>query len=45
MSPYASGLPVQALGIGGAMDIAFLGRTAYVLVTLVGGDIVGGPHR
>ncbi len=25
------------------MDIAFLGHTAYVLVTMVGGDIVGGP--
>jgi hypothetical protein len=32
------------LGIGGAMDVAFIGSTAYVLVTLVGGDIVGGPH-
>ena len=36
-------VPSQVLGIGGAMDIAFIGRTAYVLVTLVGGDIVGGP--
>ena len=26
------------------MDVAFVGHTAYVLVTLVGGDIVGGPH-
>lgn len=43
VSTYASGLPLQRLGIGGAMDVAFIGHTAYVLVTLVGGDIVGGP--
>jgi len=43
-TPYATGLPKQALGIGGAMDVAFVGRTAYVLVTMVGGDIVGGDH-
>lgn len=41
VSTYAVGLPVQVLGIGGAMDVAFVGDTAYVLVTLVGGDIVG----
>ena len=44
VSQVAEGLPVQVLGIGGAMDVAFIGSTAYVLVTLVGGDIVGGPH-
>jgi hypothetical protein len=44
VSLFANGLPPQGLGIGGAMDIAFLGHTAYVLVTMVGGDIVGGPH-
>lgn len=44
VSTFAEGLPPQVLGIGGAMDIAFIGGTAYVLVTLVGGDIVGGPH-
>ena len=44
VTQFASGLPPQVLGIGGAMDIAFLGHTAYVLVTLVGGDIVDGPH-
>lgn len=38
---YASGLPRKVIGIGGAMDIAFLGRTAYVLVTLVGPDVGG----
>lgn len=41
---YADGLPTQILGIGGAMDVTFVGDTMYVLVTLVGGDIVGvGP--
>jgi hypothetical protein len=44
VSTFADGLPPQVLGVGGAMDVAFIGRTAYVLVTLVGGDIVDGPH-
>lgn len=44
VSTFADGLPPQVLGIGGAMDVAFIGRTAYVLVTLVGGDIIDGPH-
>jgi len=44
VSVYASGLPPKVLGIGGAMDVAFIGRQAYALVTMVGGDIVGGPH-
>jgi hypothetical protein len=43
VSQIAEGLPLQVLGIGGAIDVAFIGNTAYVLVTLVGGDIVGGP--
>jgi hypothetical protein len=38
---YASGLPRSIIGLGGAMDIAFLGRIAYVLVTLVGPDVGG----
>jgi sugar lactone lactonase YvrE len=53
---YASGLPKQVLpGLGGAMDVAFLRGTAYVLVTLVSPDVGGnevdgvyrvdGPHR
>jgi len=44
VSLFASGLPPKVLGIGGAMDLVFVGRTAYVLVTMVGGDILGGPH-
>jgi sugar lactone lactonase YvrE len=40
---FASGLPalIPAAGFGGPVDVAFLGRTAYVLVTLVGPDVGG----
>ena len=40
---FASGLPklIPAAGFGGPVDIAFVGRTAYVLVTLVGPDVGG----
>ncbi len=51
---FASGLPTRIAPVGGAMDIAFVGRTAYVLVSLVGPDVGGtavdgiyridGPH-
>ena len=51
---YVDGLPKPVIGLGGATDIAFLGHTAYVLVTLVGPDVGGsaidgiyrvdGPH-
>jgi hypothetical protein len=44
VTTVAGGLPPQVLGVGGAMDVAFHGRTAYVLVTLVGGDVIGGPR-
>jgi len=40
-SVYATGLPITLLPLGGAIDIAFVGRTAYVLVTTVGDDIPG----
>ena len=46
VDPYADGLPPKAfpgLDIGGPVDVAFAGRTAYVLVTLVSGAISGGP--
>ena len=49
-----SGLPTRVAPVGGAMDVAFLGDTAYVLVTLVSPDVGGtsvdgiyridGPH-
>jgi hypothetical protein len=49
---FASGLPpsIEAVGIGGAMDVAFIRHTAYVLVTLVGpffgqSGVVDGIYR
>jgi hypothetical protein len=41
ITTFASGLPPAVLGIGGAIDVAFIGSTAYVLVTLVGPDVGG----
>ena len=41
VTTFASGLPPFIVGIGGAMDVAFIGSTAYVLVTLVGDDVGG----
>jgi hypothetical protein len=41
VTTFASGLPASIIGLGGAMDVAFVGRTAYVLVTLVGPDVGG----
>src|SRR5437773_1128781 len=53
---FASGLPraIPAIGIGGAIDVAFVDNIAYVLVTLVSPDVGGsdvdgiyrvdGPH-
>ncbi|GHD40790.1 ScyD/ScyE family protein [Mycetocola manganoxydans] len=40
-STFASGLPERVIDLGGAMDVAFIGRTAFVLVTLVGPDVGG----
>lgn len=43
ITTFASGLPKQltGIGLGGAMDVAFIGKTAYVLVTLVSTDVGG----
>jgi hypothetical protein len=38
---FATGLPKRIADVGGAMDIAFVHRTAYVLVTLVSPDVGG----
>jgi hypothetical protein len=38
---FATGLPTRVGRIGGAMDLVFIGQTAYVLVTLVGPDVGG----
>jgi hypothetical protein len=45
VTTYATGLPPAAFDndIGGPVDIAFVGRTAYVLVTLVSGEFSGEP--
>jgi sugar lactone lactonase YvrE len=41
ITTFASGLPERVIDIGGPVDVAFIGRTAYVLVTLVGPDVGG----
>ena len=41
VTTFASGLPRAIVGVGGPMDVAFIGDTAYVLVTLVGPDVGG----
>jgi hypothetical protein len=46
VTPYAKGLPPKAfpgMDIGGPVDVAFSGRTAYVLVTIVSGSRSGTP--
>jgi hypothetical protein len=46
VAPYADGLPPKAFpgfDIGGPVDIAFAGRRAYVLVTLVSGMLFDEP--
>lgn len=41
MKTFARGLPPAILAVGGAVDIAFLGKRAYVLVALNGSDVGG----
>jgi hypothetical protein len=43
VTTFASGLPKMnpEVGIGGVMDLAFVGQTAYALVTLVSPDVGG----
>jgi hypothetical protein len=38
---FASGLPARVIPLGGAIDVAFVGSTMYVLVTAVGPDVGG----
>ena len=40
-SPAALPKEIPAIGFGGPVDIAFIGKTAYVLVTLVSNDVGG----
>ena len=41
ITTFASGLPKSIIGLGGAIDVSFIGNTAYALVTLVGPDVGG----
>lgn len=41
VTTFASGLPTALIGIGGPIDLVFVGGTAYVLVTLVAPDVGG----
>ena len=41
ITTFASGLPRRVVDIGGPVDVAFVGGTAYALVTLVGSDVGG----
>jgi sugar lactone lactonase YvrE len=43
VTTFATGLPtaIPAIGIGGPIDVAFIGAQAYALVTLVGTDVGG----
>jgi hypothetical protein len=51
VTTFASGLPqtIKTIGLGGPTDVAFVGRTMYVLVTLVskdvGGNAIDGIYR
>jgi sugar lactone lactonase YvrE len=55
VTKFASGLPISGNPAGGVVDVAFLGRTAYALVTLVSPEVGGtsangiyrvdGPHH
>ncbi len=40
-SVFASGLPVQIIPLGGVIDVAFHGHTAYALVSLIGDALLG----
>ena len=49
VTTFASGLPRSIIGFGGPTDLAFIGNTAYVIVTLVGpqfgGSDINGIYR
>ena len=40
VTTFASGLPTSPVGAGGVVDVAFVKRTAYALVTIVGSNFV-----
>ena len=41
ITTFASGLPKSIIGIEGTTDVAFIGGTAYALVSVVGPDVGG----
>jgi hypothetical protein len=41
VSTFHTGLPLPVFPVGGVMDVAFQGSTAYALVTIVGPDVGG----
>ncbi len=41
VSTFHTGLPLQVFPVGGVMDVAFQGSTAYALVSIVGPDVGG----
>lgn len=41
VSTVHTGLPLQVFPVGGVMDVAFQGSTAYALVSIVGPDVGG----
>lgn len=43
VSPLVTGLPKSLIGLGGPIDVTFVGSTPYVLVTLVGPLLGGNP--
>lgn len=43
VTTFADGLPASIIGLGGAIDLTFIGSTPYVLVTLVGPIFGGDP--
>jgi hypothetical protein len=40
VTTFASGFPLSPLAAGGVVDVAFINRTAYALVTIVGSNFV-----
>jgi hypothetical protein len=41
VSTFHTGLPLQVFPVGGVMDVAFQGSTAYALLSIVGPDVGG----
>ena len=42
VTEFASGLPQAQIPLGGVVDVAFIGNTAYALVTVVNDPLLGG---